>query len=109
MGKIIKFVASPAFFREVHHLMGLLDLLLHLANFIAPALALALLLPLAGRLVYGRRPMTPAWWLQVLVNVLVGGLTLALGLWFFGRDGKMAAYGALIFTTASSQWLLSRA
>lgn len=89
--------------------MGLLDILFHLANFVAPALALALLLPLAGRLVMGPVRAASAWWVQAAVNLVVGVLALALCLWWFGRDGKMAAYGALVLAVASSQWLLSGA
>jgi len=39
----------------------------------------------------------------------VGSLALGLSLWFFGRDGKMAAYITLVLAMASSQWLLMRA
>ena len=88
--------------------MGLSDILIHAANFAAPALALALLLPLAGRLVFGPARRAPGWWVQVAVNALVGMLALTLCLWAFGRDGKMAAYGALVLAVASSQWLLLR-
>jgi hypothetical protein len=82
------------------------DVLLHLMNFAAPALALALALPWAARWVIRKSPM--AWWMQAVVNGLVGVLALALSLWWLGRDGKMAAYAALLLATASSQWLLSR-
>jgi hypothetical protein len=35
-------------------------------------------------------------------------LVLLGGLWFFGRDGKMATYVVLVLASGSSQWLLSR-
>lgn len=88
--------------------MSALDILIHLANFVTPALALALLLPLAARLASGVRRGAPSWWLQVAVNFAVGTLALGLSLWGWGRDGKMAAYGALALAMATSQWLLSR-
>lgn len=88
--------------------MSVLDILIHLANFVAPALALALLLPLAARLAIGAVRGAPSWWLQVAVNFVVGALALGLSLWGWGRDGKMAAYGALALAMATSQWLLSR-
>lgn len=87
--------------------MGPLDLLLHLAGFAAPAFFLALVLPWAGRLVLPRAS-TPvvvqgAW-------ILVTGLAaLAGGLWYFGRDGKMLTYGALVLVAATTQWLCARA
>jgi hypothetical protein len=31
------------------------------------------------------------------------------GLWFFGHDGKMATYAALVLACASSQWWMLRA
>lgn len=89
--------------------MDWIDLLVHFFNFTAPALAPALLLPPAARLIVGRVRAAPAWWTQMLVNFAVGVAALGLGLWFFGHDGKMASYGALLLATASSQWLLLRA
>jgi hypothetical protein len=34
---------------------------------------------------------------------------LASGLWWFGRDGKMATYTALVIAVATCQWLSGRA
>ena len=34
---------------------------------------------------------------------------LAAGLWYFGVDGKMATYAALVVAIASCQWLSGRA
>lgn len=86
--------------------MDWLDVLLHLLNFVAPALALALLLPWAAQVLIRKSPR--AWGVQVAVNALVGVLALSLSLWWQGRDGKMAAYAVLVLAMASSQWLLSR-
>jgi hypothetical protein len=33
---------------------------------------------------------------------------LGVGLWFFGRDGKMASYAALLVVAATSQWIGGR-
>ena len=38
------------------------------------------------------------------MNVMV----LALGLWFFGRDGKIATYSAMVLMCATSQWVMLR-
>lgn len=88
--------------------MTLPDILLHLLNFAAPALALAVLVPLATRLL-GRRPaaLLP-WWGQMGLNFVVGVAALAAALVWLGRDGKMLGYGALVLAVASSQWLLVR-
>lgn len=86
--------------------MGPIDLLVHIANFAAPALAVGALLALAARWwpAARRRP----WWLHGAVNSAVGLAVLAGGLWFYGRDGKMATYAVLVLACATSQWLLLR-
>ena len=88
--------------------MGLLDILLHLANFAAPALVPALLLPSVGRLLFGPARTAPPWRTQVALNFVCGVLALGAALLAFGRDGKMAAYGVLVLAVAASQWLLLR-
>ena len=88
------------------------DTLIHLLNFAAPALVLAFLLPLAARFVTrvsGQKRTTSLTWLtQVAIHSIVGLVVLAVGLWFFGRDGKMATYAALVLVMASNQWLMAR-
>ena len=84
--------------------MGPIDVLFHLLSFAAPALALAALLVLAGPLLLRRSRPLVAWWVQLLLNSAVGVAVLALGLWQFGVDGKMATYAALVFAVAAAQW-----
>lgn len=79
---------------------------IHLLNFVAPALVLALLLPLAGRFLAGKTGK--AWWMQVAIHAAAGILVLGLSLWWWGRDGKMAAYAALVLVATANQCLLSR-
>ena len=88
--------------------MNPLAFLLHLLSFAAPALVVALIVALAGRLVMpaGRRP---GWWASLAANSVTGLLVLAAGLWWFGRDGKMATYAALVVAVATAQWLVGRA
>jgi hypothetical protein len=88
--------------------MSALDLLDHALNFAAPALAVALLLALGGRFIFSRHAGRHGFWTQVLVNGGVGLVALLAGLWWFGNDGKMASYAALVLCCASSQWWLSR-
>lgn len=83
--------------------MGPFDVLLHLLGFAAPAFALAALLVLAGPLLRRARPLV-AWWVQLALNCAVGVAVLALGLWHFGVDGKMATYAALVLAVAATQW-----
>lgn len=88
--------------------MNLLDILLHLLNFAAPALGLAVLLPLLSRLFMKRRDAFLPWWGQMLLNFLAGVVALVTALWWLGHDGKMTGYTLLVLTVASSQWLLAR-
>ena len=85
-----------------------LDFLLHLLSFAAPALAVAILVALGARLVF-RGPQRPGWGVSLLANALTGLAVLAAGLWWFGRDGKMATYAALVVAVATAQWLVGRA
>jgi hypothetical protein len=81
----------------------------HLLSFLAPALVVAVLVAFAARIVLppAARPRSLA--LAVGINALAGVLVLAGGLWFFGRDGKMATYAALMVAEATAQWLGGRA
>lgn len=84
------------------------DLSLHLLNFLAPALALAVLLPLLQRLFGGRGQRKGTLTLQMVLNFVAGLLVLTGSLWWWGRDGKMAAYSALVMGVATLQWVLTR-
>ena len=88
--------------------MTALALLNHVVNFLAPALWLALLLPLAGRWIFRQKGKSPGLGLQVMVNFVLSLLALGLGLWFFGRDGKMATYLGMAVIAATGQWLMLR-
>ncbi|HXD41147.1 MAG TPA: hypothetical protein VN649_11330 [Ramlibacter sp.] len=85
------------------------DLILHLLGFVAPALAVALLVALAAPLVTPRTPGFYSWWAQAAINTIAGVAVSAAGLWHFGVDGKMATYAALVLAVASCQWACSRA
>jgi hypothetical protein len=85
--------------------MSPLDLILHLANFAAPAFFLALVLSLGGRLLLGSSGAT-AWWAQVAINFIAGLVVLGGGLAYFGRDGMMATYAALVLVCGTVQWLV---
>jgi hypothetical protein len=88
--------------------MGPLDLFLHLLSFAAPAVAIALVVALAARILMPRRPASYPWWGQAAINSIVGVLVLGAGLWHFGVDGKMVTYAALVLAVGSCQWALSR-
>jgi hypothetical protein len=84
------------------------DLFFHLIGFVAPAVAVALIVAFGARVVMPRTAAVRPWWLQSAINSIVGVLVLAAGLWHFGVDGKMATYAALVIAVASCQWATSR-
>ena len=86
--------------------MGSLDLSIHLLNFAAPAAFVAALMLLLGRFLLSKRPSALMWWSHLAINFAVCLTASALGLWFFGRDGMMATYGALVLGGATSQWVM---
>jgi hypothetical protein len=88
--------------------MGLLDQLNHLMNFLAPAIAVGTLLALVTPLFYGKRPLATGMLMQAAINSIAGCAVLAIGLWYFERDGKMATYGAMLLACVISQGIFSR-
>ncbi len=89
--------------------MGLLDGINHLLNFVAPALAVALMMPLLGRLVVAKGAARPAYLVQAAVVFGVGLAVLLAALWFWEHDGKMLGYAAMVVACATAQWLMQRA
>lgn len=88
--------------------MGFADQIFHWMNFLAPALVVGMLLALMGKLLVAKGAPALVFVTQTAINVIAGSLALGLGLWFFGRDGKMASYAALLVVAATSQWLGGR-
>lgn len=82
--------------------------LYHLLNFVMPALAVALLLVTGCHLFQRKRAKAYGWWRPVAMLFAVGCAVLLAGLWFFGNDGKILTYGALVVACATSQWLWMR-
>ena len=88
--------------------MSVSALLIHFANFAAPALVLALLLAFSGRIFGPKRPGAPGAWAQAAMNFIAGLVVSAAGLAYFGRDGVMATYAALVFVGGTVQWAMVR-
>ena len=82
----------------------------HILNFIAPAAVVALLLVLLVRLfsrfLVSKRLVAKSLWAQAAIIFIVNVLVLAAGLVFFGNDGKMATYAAMVLAAAICQWIL---
>lgn len=88
--------------------MGPIDLLIHFLGFFAPAAALAIGVALAARVFGLDRSAGRRWWAAAAINFVAGAAVLVAGLWYFGRDGKMATYAALVLAVALAQWLAGR-
>ncbi|CAN7608154.1 hypothetical protein [Variovorax sp. LjRoot178] len=88
--------------------MSALDSLIHLLNFAAPAFFVALLLALLFRLAMHKRSAATGLWTQLAVNFAAGLAVLIAGLIFFGRDGQIATYAALVAVCGTVQWWLLR-
>lgn len=88
--------------------MGALDLAGHLLSFVLPASTVAVAVAFGARWLL-RAPLPARWWVAVAINFIAGVVMLAAGLWYFGRDGKMATYAAMVFAIATAQWLAGRA
>ena len=88
--------------------MSASDFLLHLLGFAAPALFTALAVTFASRLLMPPAAAMVRGWAAIAINFIAGLAVLGSGLWYFGRDGKMATYVALVVVVATCQWLLGR-
>ena len=88
--------------------MGPLDLLWHLAGFLAPAAGVALLVSLFARVLLPASSGARSWKTAVTVDFLAGTAALVAGLLLFGRDGTMLTYATLVVACGTSQWLLGR-
>ena len=83
--------------------MGFLDALIHLFNFLLPALAMALLLPSLARLLWWRALKGLGWAMARRVAA-TGVIVLVAGLLVAGRDGAMGTYAALVISAALVVW-----
>ncbi len=84
--------------------MGFLDASWHLLNFLAPALGLGAIAAALAKLVF-RRELSHAPWRELAAYGALGALLMLIcGLLIFGRDGKMATYGAMVAACALMLW-----
>ena len=88
--------------------MGLLDLINHFLNFLAPAVVVGLCLAMVAPFFHKKWRSALVVIAQAAINIIAGALVLVLGLWAFGHDAKMATYGAMLVAGASVQWWFLR-
>ena len=84
--------------------MGPLDALWHLTNLFAPALSLGLMSALLAKLIW-RRALAGQRWQRLSIWAMCAATAASLSwLLFFGRDGKMVGYAAMVLACALSLW-----
>lgn len=84
--------------------MGPLDALWHLTNLFVPALALGTLAAALAKLLW-RRDLAGVRWRRLAGPACAAcALVTLAGLVLFGRDGKMATYGAMVVACAVTLW-----
>lgn len=88
--------------------MNFLDLIWHLAGFVAPALSVALGVAVADGIITKKSRFSKGLVRQFGLNFAVGLAVLLGGLILTGRDGRMLTYAALVVAVATSQLLFGR-
>jgi uncharacterized membrane protein len=84
--------------------MGWLDVTWHVLGFLAPAFGLGGLAAALAKGVF-RRELGAVPWRSLAAWASGGALAMLIaGLVFFGRDGRMATYGAMVVACAVTLW-----
>lgn len=86
--------------------MTVWQLILHVFNFVLPALAMAVLMPWAGRWVMG--PGGASVRRRMAVHAVAGVGVLVAGLLLQGHDGKISTYMLLVLVAATVEWAMYR-
>ena len=84
--------------------MGPLDALNHLANLFAVPLGLGALAAALAKGLWRRELKGVAWQRLALPAALACAAVALAGLVVFGRDGRMATYGAMVAACALTLW-----
>ena len=84
--------------------MGPLDALWHLLNFALPALGVGGIAALAAKLLWRKELQRASWARLAAWAAGAGFAALVTGLLVFGRDGRMATYGAMVLAIALTLW-----
>jgi hypothetical protein len=61
-----------------------------------------------GRFWLPKKPPNQSIYAQAAIIFIVNAIVLTAGLVFFGNDGKMATYAAMVLAAAVCQWVLGR-
>jgi hypothetical protein len=84
--------------------MNFLDAVWHLLNLFAPAVGTAFLAAGGAKLLWRRELASTSWRALAVAAALGASVVTLLGLVVFGRDGRMATYGAMVVVVALTLW-----
>jgi len=84
--------------------MAPIDAFWHAINFLLPGLVVAVLGASAAKLLWRHDLAAVPWHRLALWACLASMAALVGGLLMFGRDGKMATYGAVVVAAAAALW-----
>lgn len=76
----------------------------HFFNFFAAPAGVALFASLLAKLLWHRELQGAAWWRLWLWSGGAAALAAIGGLAWYGRDGKMATYGAMVLACTLALW-----
>ncbi len=84
--------------------MGPLDAIVHLLGLFVPALITGLIAAGLAKLLWRRELARVPWLRLALWSCVAGSAALLGGLIFFGRDGRMLSYLAMVGASALALW-----
>ncbi len=84
--------------------MGPIDALLHLINFLLPAVCVAAFAAGVAKLLWRRELAGVSWRRLFGPAAALGALALAVGLVVQGRDGRIGSYALLVLGCALGLW-----
>jgi len=85
--------------------MSFLDAFWHVLGLFLPALGTGLIAAAAAKGLFWRAELRRVRWRRLIVwACAAGSLALLGGLLLFGRDGRMASYGAMAAASALALW-----
>jgi len=86
------------------HLLDLLDLVWHLAGFLAPAVGTGLIAASLAKGLFGRDLQAVPWRRLAAGSTVVCAAVLVCGLVASGHDGRMATYAAMVVACGVALW-----
>jgi len=85
--------------------MSFLDAFWHVLGLFLPALGTGVIAAAAAKGLLWRVELRRVRWLRLIAwACAAGSLALLAGLLLFGRDGRMASYGAMVAASALALW-----